>query len=111
MDRRTFLATMSTLLPPAAARAHHGWEPYDWMRPLYVEGEVTVVTWADPHPHLELLHRPGAILPRSLQARSLPPQKEPVDLIIDDSSYRCAPILLGAGPPAGKSPPPANPVN
>lgn len=91
MDRRIFLATLGAMLPVGAARAHHGWEPYDLTRPLYVEGEVTVIMWSDPHPHLELLHRPDAQLPRGLNPRSLPPQKDAVDYARILASARVAP--------------------
>lgn len=29
-------------------------------RPMFLHGPVNVISWADPHPHLELFHRAGA---------------------------------------------------
>lgn len=60
--------------------AHHAWEPYDSAAPLYLEGPVLNIIWADPHPHLEIAHRPGTALPRDFARRRIPPQQEPVDV-------------------------------
>lgn len=77
MHRRFFLTTLAALAP-LPALAEHGWERYDQAAPVYLVGEVTSIIWADPHPHLELAHRP-ARLPVDLHLR-VPPQKEPVDV-------------------------------
>lgn len=51
------------------------------LRPLYLEGEVTTIIWADPHAHLELLHRPSSSgVPPHIRQLSVPKQKENVDV-------------------------------
>lgn len=80
MQRRILLlgATSLVALPPLAL-AHHGWSSFDARRPLYLEGKVTRVNWANPHASLELEPTPGLQLPADLKQRSLPPQSYPVD--------------------------------
>lgn len=78
MHRRAFItAAGSTLALPTWA--NHGWQPYPQAGPLYLEGEVAVILWSDPHPHLELLHRAGS-LPPDLARRRIPPQQAAVDM-------------------------------
>jgi hypothetical protein len=52
------------------------WQPYASVPPLYLEGEVTTIIWADPSPYLELLHREGAVIPADLTAREIAPHKD-----------------------------------
>lgn len=80
MKRRSLLLAAGAL-PVAGLRAEHGWEAYDLARPLYLEGEVAVILWSDPHPHLELLHRQDARLPHDLLLRRIPRQRDPIDLV------------------------------
>lgn len=80
MNRRSLLAALASF-PTASALAEHGWESYDTVRPLYLEGPVTTIIWADPHAHLEMLHRPSsAVVPADLRRRPVPRQKENVDV-------------------------------
>lgn len=78
MHRRFFLGTAASALAPWAW-ASHGWAPYSGQPPLYLEGEVTMIIWADPHPHLELVQRVGATMPRDLRSRPVLPGKPGVD--------------------------------
>lgn len=79
MRRRDILGWAAALSGLDRARAEHGWKPYDGVPPVYLEGPVVVLTWADPHPHLELLHRAETRLPYDLRSRVIPRQKEPRD--------------------------------
>lgn len=94
IDRRKFVFAAATL-PTARAYAGHGWEPYDLARPLYLEGEVTSIIWADPHPHLELLHRAGQPLPAGFTSRRIPSQRERVDTARILSATVVAPASAG----------------
>ena len=50
MQRRHLLAFAAAgLLPPLAARAHHGWSGFDQDRPIYLEGKAESVVWKNPH--------------------------------------------------------------
>lgn len=69
--RRGFLLALS-MGTSAGAWAEHGWQPYDGLPPLYLEGEVTTIIWADPHPYLELAHKSDARLPADLRLRPIP---------------------------------------
>lgn len=69
--RRGFLLALS-MSTSAGAWAEHGWQPYDKLPPLYLEGEVTTIIWADPHPYLELAHKARARLPADLRLRPIP---------------------------------------
>lgn len=94
MQRRSFFTALATLSPVPLALAEHGWETYDLAKPLYLEGEVTTIIWADPHSHLELLHRSGVTVPADLLQRPIPKQRENVDT---------AALLRNARvPPAGR---------
>lgn len=79
MNRRSALLTFA-LAVPWPLRAHHGWSTFDTARPLYLEGVVSTVTWADPHAQLELQLNPSPELPPDLTRRTLPPQQDPIDL-------------------------------
>ena len=75
-----FGALAGAALWTCRARATHGWEAYDTARPLYLEGPVVVLFWFGPHPHLELMHRPGYAIPPDLPKRPVPRQQDPVDV-------------------------------
>ena len=81
MQRRLFLiaggACGAGLALPAAG--HHGWGRYDVHRPLYLEGRVASVNWANPHASFELQPAPDLRLPADLARRSVPPQQAAVD--------------------------------
>ena len=71
MQRRAFIA--APLLVGLPAWAHHGWSSFDQARPLYLEGKVAEVAWANPHVELQLdLPVEGLKLPADLATRSLP---------------------------------------
>jgi hypothetical protein len=74
MRRRHLVALPGVLLVPSL-QAEHGWKPYEGQPPLYVEGEVATLIWADPHPHLELVQRVGARIPPDLRQRKLAPHR------------------------------------
>lgn len=75
MDRRQLLGSAAALLAlPAWSR--HPWKPYEDTPPVYLEGEVTMIIWAEPHPHLELAQRVGAPLPPDLRRRNLLPHRD-----------------------------------
>ena len=77
--RRAGLAAgLSTTLVPHAL-AHHGWSSFDLDRPIYLEGKVTKVKWANPH--AELMLDVGAVmkLPADLARRTVPAQAAQVD--------------------------------
>lgn len=81
MDRRAFfLGAASLLAAPFHVRASHGWAPYDQAAPVYLKSPVSTLMWADPHPHLEILHRFEVPLPDALALPPLPAQKEPLDV-------------------------------
>ena len=56
MQRRTVL--LAAAAAPLAAAAHHGWSSFDQDRPVYLEGRIKSVRWANPHAEL-LLARDG----------------------------------------------------
>jgi hypothetical protein len=83
MQRRSFLAASvaaaGTLALPRQVWAHHGWSSYDGRRPLYLEGRVAAVRWANPHAHIEVEPSAGLRLPDDLARRKVPTQQASVD--------------------------------
>jgi len=82
MNRRTYvkwLSAGSVVLVPGLAIAHHGWSGFDQDRPIYLEGQVSRVKWANPHVELMLEVPAGLQLPPDLAQRALPAQTAPVD--------------------------------
>ena len=80
MQRRHLLAFAAAgLLPPLAARAHHGWSGFDQDRPIYLEGKAESVVWKNPHAELMLRLTPGLALPADLAKRAVPAQSASVD--------------------------------
>jgi hypothetical protein len=96
MQRRHLLAFAAAgLLPPLAARAHHGWGGFDQDLPLYLEGKAESVVWKNPHAELKLRLTPGLALPADLGKRAVPAQSASVD---------AARILAAARLPTRKDP-------
>lgn len=77
MDRRSFFA--SPLLLALPAHAHHGWASFDQTRPIWLEGRVAKVAWANPHTELQLELPADHKLPADLAQRALPAQSAAVD--------------------------------
>ena len=77
MKRRTLL--LAAAAAPLAAAAHHGWSSFDQDRPVYLEGRIKSVRWANPHAELLLAVDDGLRLPADLAGRSLPAQSQQVD--------------------------------
>jgi len=78
-SRRRLLAAALAGLAVVPARAHHGWSGFDASRPLYLEGRVLQVRWANPHAELTLEVPTGMKLPADLARRTVPPQTASVD--------------------------------
>lgn len=84
MQRRSLItaftaAPLAAFLPVRPAQAHHGWSSFDVRRPLYIEGRVAAVRWANPHAHLELTPAADLRLPADLAKRAVPAQQASVD--------------------------------
>ena len=77
MQRRLMLT--APLLAWLPARAHHGWSSFDQNRPLWLEGRVAKVSWANPHAELVLELPAEPKLPADLAGRALPAQSAAVD--------------------------------
>jgi hypothetical protein len=77
MKRRTLL--LAAAAAPITALAHHGWSSFDQDRPVYLEGRVKTVRWANPHAEVVLVVDDGLRLPADLARRSLPAQSQQVD--------------------------------
>lgn len=75
MQRRQLLVLLGASAAPWAKAATE-WKPYLGVPPLYIEGEVTTLIWAEPQPYLELLHRNGARIPEDLTAREIAPHRD-----------------------------------
>lgn len=77
MKRRTLLVAAAAA--PVAAFAHHGWSSFDQDKPVYLEGRVKTVRWANPHAEAVLAVDGAVQLPADLARRSLPAQSQSVD--------------------------------
>lgn len=64
---------------PTAVLAHHGWSSFDQDRPIYLEGRVVAVRWANPHAELDIEVPANLKLPADLAKRDVPAQSAPVD--------------------------------
>jgi hypothetical protein len=79
MQRRQVLAAAAASLVPIKLMAHHGWSTFDTTRPIYLEGKVVKVSWANPHAALGLEVDPGLKLPADLASRQVPTQQTSFD--------------------------------
>ena len=77
MKRRTLL--LATAVAPLAALAHHGWSSFDQDKPVYLEGRIKTVRWANPHAEVVLVVDGAMKLPADLGGRRLPAQSQNVD--------------------------------
>lgn len=77
MQRRTMLIALAAA--PAAAFAHHGWSSFDQDRPVYLEGRVKTVRWANPHAEVVLEVDSALKLPADLARRGVPAQTQNLD--------------------------------
>jgi hypothetical protein len=77
MQRRTLL--LAGAAAPLAALAHHGWSSFDQDKPVYLEGRIKTVRWANPHAEAVLAVDGALRLPADLARRSLPAQSQQVD--------------------------------
>jgi Family of unknown function (DUF6152) len=64
---------------PQGVWAHHGWSSFDQDRPIYLEGKVVGVRWANPHAELDIDVPATLKLPTDLAKRDVPAQTAPVD--------------------------------
>lgn len=78
MQRRAFIVSLGAA--PLALRAEHAWQPTPGAPPVYLEGAVTTIIWADPHAHLEMLHRAEARIPAELRQRKIPLTKDQLEI-------------------------------
>jgi hypothetical protein len=77
MKRRTLM--LAAMVSPMAALAHHGWSSFDQDKPVYLEGRVKTVRWANPHAEVVIEVDAGMKLPADLTRRSLPAQSQSID--------------------------------
>jgi hypothetical protein len=77
MKRRILL--LAAAAAPAAALAHHGWSSFDQEKPVYLEGRVKTVRWANPHAEVVITVEAALKLPADLAGRSMPAQSQNVD--------------------------------
>ena len=64
---------------PSVTLAHHGWSSFDQDRPIYLEGRVVAVRWANPHAELDIEVPANLKLPADLAKLEIPAQTAPVD--------------------------------
>jgi hypothetical protein len=56
MNRRDFaLLSLSALVFPLPARAHHGWGSYDAQNPITLKGPIKKIEFINPHVHVEMV--------------------------------------------------------
>ena len=79
MNRRNFLITTSLAAFAQQANAHHGWSSFDQTQPLYLQGIVEDVEWANPHADIDILIPPNLKLPTDLASRIVPAQQAMID--------------------------------
>jgi hypothetical protein len=77
MKRRTLLLAFAAA--PMASVAHHGWSSFDQDKPVYLEGRVKTVRWANPHAEVVITVDAAMRLPADLASRSMPAQSQSID--------------------------------
>lgn len=79
MNRRNFLLATSLAALADRAHAHHGWSVFDQTQPLYLQGIVQEVEWANPHVEIDLEVPADLKLPTDLAKRVVPAQQVTID--------------------------------
>lgn len=79
MNRRNFLLATSLAALANRAHAHHGWSVFDQTQPLYLQGIVQEVEWANPHVEIDLEVPADLKLPTDLAKRVVPAQQVTID--------------------------------
>jgi hypothetical protein len=77
MKRRTLLLAGASA--PLAALAHHGWSSFDQDKPVYLEGRIKSVRWANPHAEAVITVESTLRMPADFARRSTPAQSQGVD--------------------------------
>jgi Family of unknown function (DUF6152) len=79
MNRRSFLIATSVATFTHRAYAHHGWSSFDQTQPLYLQGTVEDVEWANPHVEIDIQVPADLKLPADLAKRVVPAQQVTID--------------------------------
>jgi Family of unknown function (DUF6152) len=79
MNRRQFLIATSLAAFAHRAHAHHGWSSFDQTQPLYLQGVVEDVEWANPHVEIDIQIPADLKLPAGLATRAVPAQQVTID--------------------------------
>ena len=77
--RMGWLVAACAAMVVVPALAHHGWSSFDQDKPVYLEGRVKAVRWANPHAEVTLEVDATLKAPGDLAARAVPPQAQSVD--------------------------------
>ncbi len=79
MNRRHFLIATSLAALTHRAHAHHGWSSFDQTQPIYLQGVVQEVEWANPHVEIDIDVPADLKLPVDLAKRIVPAQQVSID--------------------------------
>lgn len=79
MNRRHFLIATGLAAFTHRAYAHHGWSSFDQTQPLYLQGIVADVEWANPHVEIDIQIAADLQLPTDLAKRIVPAQQANID--------------------------------
>ena len=79
MNRRNFLIAFSLAAIANRAYAHHGWSSFDQTQPIYLQGVVEEVEWANPHVEIDIQVPAALKLPADLATRVIRAQQVAID--------------------------------
>ena len=79
MNRRNFLIASSLAAIANRAYAHHGWGSFDQTQPIYLQGVVEEVEWANPHVEIDIRVPAALKLPADLATRVIRAQQVAID--------------------------------
>ena len=79
MNRRNFLIASSLAAIANRAYAHHGWSSFDQSQPIYLQGVVEEVEWANPHVEIDIQMPAALKLPADLATRVIRAQQVAID--------------------------------